>query len=158
LREDAVVVADAVTRRGVAERGERIEKACRQAAQAAVAEPRILLLGSNVFEIVPERLQRLAHLVHEPVVERGERIDQAAPEQELHREVADALDACARDAIERGDPALGELLAHCNRQRVVEIATRRALHRLTERTMQAIDDRLAHAAGLERDGTSDGRQ
>ena len=54
LREDAVVVANAVARRGVTERRERIEKARGEAAKTAVAEPRIFFLGGDPVEIVAE--------------------------------------------------------------------------------------------------------
>ncbi len=69
LREDAVVVADAVTGRGIAERRERIEEAGCEAAEAAVAEPGIFFLGSDAIEIVAERLDGFAHFFEHAILE-----------------------------------------------------------------------------------------
>ena len=150
LREDAVVVADAVAGRRITERRERIEKARGEPAETAVAEPGIFFLGGDAIEILAERLDRLAHLFQQAVLERGQRVDETAAEQELHREITDALHARAFHASAGCDPALGELFADCDRQRVVDVAARGAGERLAERALQSIDDRVADRAGTQR--------
>ena len=149
LREDAVVVADAVAGRGIAERRERIEEARSEPAQAAVAETGIFFFGGDAIQIVAERLERLAHFFEHAVLERRKRIDETAPEQELHRQVADALHARARHARAGCDPALRELFANGDRERVVDVAPRGAGERFAERTLQPIDDGVAHRAGAQ---------
>ena len=57
LVEDAELVADAVAERGDLERRERIDEACRQAPEAAVAQSGLLLLAQQLLEIEAE----LAH-------------------------------------------------------------------------------------------------
>src|SRR5690606_10631808 len=128
LREDAVVVAYAVTRRGIAERCQGVEETSSETAEAAVAETRVFLLRCDLIEIVTERLQRLAYLLQQSVVERRKGVDEAAPEQELHRQVADAFHARTRDAVRGRDPTLRELFANRDRERVVKVATGRARH------------------------------
>jgi hypothetical protein len=150
LREDAVVIADAIAGRRIAKRCERIEEARGEPAEAAVAEPRILFLGGDALEVVAERLDRLAHFFEQAVLERGQRVDETAAEQELHRQVTHALHARALYASAGRDPALAELLADGDRQCVVDVAPCRAGERLAERALQAIDDRVADGAGTQR--------
>src|SRR5690606_15727803 len=120
-----------------------VEKAGCETPETAIAEAGIFFLRGNLIEIVAERLQRLAYFFQQSIVERGKRIDETATEQELHRQVADALDVCARDAIGRRDPALCKLFTNRNRERVVEVAARRSRHGLAERALQSIDNRIA---------------
>ena len=107
LREHAVLVADAVAERRQAERGHRIQKARRQPAQAAVAQGGVGLLLLDVFQPLRLRLQRGGGGALQP--QRGQRIAQRAPHQELHRQVIHAP-AAALLAL-RGHPALRQLLA-----------------------------------------------
>src|SRR5580698_1588147 len=58
LGEYSVVVADPVADRRVAQRRHRIQEARGEAAQAAVAEARIGLLGLDIFEVVSHLLER----------------------------------------------------------------------------------------------------
>ncbi len=60
LREDAVVVTNAVAGRGIAERRERIEEARGEPTEAAVAEPGIFFLGGDAIEVVAERLDSVS--------------------------------------------------------------------------------------------------
>ncbi len=98
LREDAVVVADAIADGRILQRRERIEKAGREAAKAAVAESRIVFFLRDALEVVAELGQRFARFLHQVAVEAGEPVDQRAAEQVFDRQVTDALDACLRDA------------------------------------------------------------
>src|SRR5690606_39638050 len=123
-REDAVVVTDAVAGGCIPQRGERSEEASGQTAEAAIAEPRIFFFGRHVLDLVAERAHGLAHIIEQAVLEGGERIDQAAPEQELHRQIAHAIDASARRTIARRYPALDVLIAHSHRQRAEDAMTR----------------------------------
>src|SRR5262245_29679797 len=63
LREDAVVVANAVAGRRIAQGRQRIEEAGREASEAAVAQSRILFLGRDLLEFVTERTQRDSHFI-----------------------------------------------------------------------------------------------
>ena len=157
LHENAVVVANTVARRGIAERRERIQKARCEATQTAVAESRILFFRRDVFEVVSERRKRLAHLIDQAIVERRQRIDQAASEQKLHRQITDTFDMRLRNAGARRNPPLRELLAHGNRQRIVEIATCSRSNRLAERALEPIDDGIANRAGTKSDGGGERR-
>ena len=88
LREHAVLVADAVAERRQPERGHRVEKACRQPAEAAVAERSVGFVLGNVFQLAGVRAHRFARVAVQ--VERRQRVAQAAPHQELHRQVVHA--------------------------------------------------------------------
>jgi hypothetical protein len=57
LRENAELVADAIADGGNLERRQRIEVARRQATEATVAEPRLVLLIEQHVEIEPEFLK-----------------------------------------------------------------------------------------------------
>jgi hypothetical protein len=59
LVEDAVVVAEAVTVRGVTEGGQRIQEARRQTTQPAVAQARVPLRLAEVLETVAQLAERL---------------------------------------------------------------------------------------------------
>ena len=109
LGEHAVFVADAVAERGQVQRGHRIEEAGGQPAEAAVAQGGVELLLLDVLEAACMGLHAGRRLLAQ--TERVERIAQAAPDEELHRQVVHA--ACPGAALGglRLDPALGELLA-----------------------------------------------
>ncbi len=156
LGEDAVVVANAISGRRVAKRRERIEKAGGEPAETAVAKSGVFFFGRDPVEIVTEGLQRLANFLHQAVIERGQRIDEAAAQQKLHREIADAFHARSRHAIAGRDPAFGEFLADGECERVVDVAAGCGAARLAERSLQSIDDGVAHRAGAQGDGGADG--
>ncbi len=150
LREDAVVIANAITGGRIAERGERIEKAGGETTETAVAQTGIFFLGGDVIQVVTERLDGLAHFGEQLVLERGQRIDEAATEQELHRQIADPLHASARHPLTGGDPPLGKFFTNGDGQRVVDVAAGRVLGRLAEHPLEAIDDRLTDGAEAQR--------
>ena len=156
LREDAVVVADAVADRRKLQRREGIEKARGQATQAAVAESGIDLFLRDAIEVVAQFGQRFARFLHEVAVEARKRIDQRAAEQVFDGQVTDALHASLRHAALRGEPARGEVFAHRERQRVVDVALRGGIGILAEGTGQAVEQDGTQRAGLQRDSTEQG--
>lgn len=93
LLEDAVVVADAVARRGDVLRGERVQVARRESPQSAVAQGSVLLLSltplfihhfsEDVFHGIPEIEQRLLVPVLDSQVDQ--RVLQRSSHQELQR-------------------------------------------------------------------------
>ena len=87
LVEDAELVADAVADRRDRERRERVHVAGGEPAEAAVAEARLLLLGQDPVEVVPELGHRLPRLGLDAEVQQVVR--EVGPEQELGRQVAD---------------------------------------------------------------------
>ena len=56
-----------------------------------------------------------------------------------------------RHAALRGKPAQGQLLAHRERQRIVDVARRGRVRILAERAGEAIQQRRVQRAGLQRD-------
>lgn len=93
LLEDAVVVADAVARRGDVLRGERVQVARRESSQSAVAQGSVLLLlltplfihhfSEDVFHGISEIEQRLLVPVLDSQVDQ--RVLQRSSHQELQR-------------------------------------------------------------------------
>lgn len=93
LLEDAVVVADAVARRGDVLRGERVQVARRESSQSAVAQGSVLLLpltplfihhfSEDVLHGIPEIEQRLLVPVLNSQVDQ--RVLQRSSHQELQR-------------------------------------------------------------------------
>lgn len=93
LLEDAVVVADAVARRGDVLRGERVQVARRESPQSAVAQGSVLLLSltplfihhfsEDVLHGIPEIEQRLLVPVLDSQVDQ--RVLQRSSHQELQR-------------------------------------------------------------------------
>ena len=81
LLEDAELVADAVAQRRHLERRQRIDEAGREAAEAAVAQARLVLLGQQLLEIQPE----LGHRGARGVVDAE--IDEVVAEVRAHQEL-----------------------------------------------------------------------
>ena len=89
LPEDAVFVAQAVADGRVLQRGEGVDEAGGQPAEAAVAQPGVRLLLDQLLEVP-------AFLLHGPPHERlrgqvHHVVPQRPPQQKLHRQVVDAL-------------------------------------------------------------------
>ena len=81
LAKDAELVAQTVADHGHSERGERVEKACGQPAQAAVAEARLRLFVGDWLEIEPEGAECLFGLGGQAEVQ--EIVFEMRPEQVL---------------------------------------------------------------------------
>ena len=89
LLEQAIFVIDAVAEAGHAERGQRLQKASRQSAQAAVAETGIILAIEHFVEADAKAGKHLAAHVLDAQVRQV--VAQRAPHQEFHREVVELL-------------------------------------------------------------------
>ena len=144
LLENTELVADAVTHCRDLQRCHRVEEACGQASQAAVAQSRLLLLLQQVVEVQPQFRDRLLDLMVDAQVDQI--VAQVWPDQELSRQVGHRAGALL--GVLRGctDPALQEAVAHDIRQRQVVVALGRkggelALHVekvIEERTLQGL--------------------
>ena len=115
LREDAVVVADAVPGGGELQRRQRIEKTGRETPETTIAEAWIDFELHHRFEVVAHALDGGPRLLDELGIETRERIDQRAAGQEFHRQVTKALDARARDTALSRKPTRGQFLVHAQR-------------------------------------------
>jgi hypothetical protein len=113
LAEHAVFIADAVAHARHAERGHRVEKAGREPAEAAVAQRRVGLALGQRRHVDAEVGERIAHRVVQ--VDRQQRIGEGAPDQELHREVVNALQVLRIVGARGRHPALDQLVAHRHR-------------------------------------------
>ncbi len=117
LVEDAELVADAVANSRNPQRGQRIQVASGQAAEAAVAQTRLLLACQQDIEVLPERAHRLARRLLE--IEIEEVVAQMRAEQEFRRKIAGDLTVL----IEAGQRGAGPTLLHpitdSQRQRAV---------------------------------------
>ena len=109
LPENAVLVAQAVADGRVLERGERVDEAGREPAQAAVAESCIGLFLDHRIEIPSLLLQRTLNQrfrgeIHHVVAQR-------AAEQILQGEVVDALGVRVLPRLTGGNPAVRDQVA-----------------------------------------------
>ncbi len=91
LPEDAVLIAQGIPRGGVAERGEGIHEARRQAAQAAVAEAGVRLFLIQRVQLQAHAGEGLAVGVLQPQVVQA--VFERAPHEELHAQVINLLGA-----------------------------------------------------------------
>ena len=91
LREHAVAISQPVAERRQTERGEGVEKARCQAPETAIAQRSVRLALDDVFHRLAGPFGRLAQRLRQ--LERGHRVGQRAPHQELHRQVVHALGA-----------------------------------------------------------------
>ena len=110
LFEHAVVVADAVTEPGQAERGHRVEKTGGKPAQAAIAEGGIMFKVDQLVEIDVHLGQRLLYILVN--IERQQCIGKRAPDQKLHRQVIHPLDVLLVLGAGGFHPALHQPIAH----------------------------------------------
>ena len=151
LRENAVVVADAVTHRRVVQSRQRIQEARRQAAQTAIPQSRVDLLSRDVLELVTHGAQHAARLVHQIAFQAGQGVEQRAAGQIFDREIAHPFHMRVRHTPLGGQPAQREFLAHRKRQRIVDIARRRRVGILAEGSGETVQQRRLQRAGLQGD-------
>ena len=118
LAEDAVLVAQRVAHCRVALRGEAVEEACREAAEAAVAEAGVRLLLIECVELRTHIGERLAEVFLKAEVE--EVVFQGAPEQELHAEVVDLLCVALFRVADEFVSAAHQKIAHNKGGRLVK--------------------------------------
>ena len=111
LLEDAVLVLNAITECRHAQRGERIDEAGGQTAEATVAEARLVLGVDDVLHGEAEFLDRGVELLGQTGVEQ--RVAQLLAHQEFCGQVADCL-GVAVDHVGLGlEPGIHEVAAHC---------------------------------------------
>ena len=84
-------------------------------------------------------------------VQAGQGIQQRAARKIFDREIAHALHVGVRHAALRGQPAQRQLLAHRERQCIVNIPRRRRVRILAESPGEAIEQRRVQRAGLQSD-------
>jgi hypothetical protein len=89
LTEHPVLVAEPVAHRGQLERRHRVEEAGREASQPSIPEPGVGLLLQQGEPVEPPFLGDAGDVSVQQEV--GEVVGQRAPDQELQREVVDAL-------------------------------------------------------------------
>ena len=108
LLEEAVLVAHAVAEAQDALGGHGVEEARGEAAQATVAQARVLLLGDKLVEVDAHGLEPLGHDVADAVVEQVA-VEQRA-NKELEREVIDLLELAPLVLrVAAGEPLVGLL-------------------------------------------------
>ena len=138
LREDSIVITNAVAHSRVMQCGQGIQEARRQTAQTAVTQARIDLLRRNVLEFMAQLTQRGSRFLHQAAFQAGQCVHQRAPRKIFHGEIAHPLHVRVRHPALRGQPAQCQLLAHRQRQGVVDIPRRRRLHGFPERPVEPI--------------------
>ena len=104
-----MVVTDAVTVRGHAERGHAFHEAGGKSAQAAVAQRRVRLERTQAVEVDLQSAQRRARRLGD--AEIAERVEEEPPDQELERKVVDPLAAVAIRSPRGVDPAVDDMVA-----------------------------------------------
>jgi len=148
LLEHPVLVADPVAVRGQPQRGHRVQVAGGQPTQAAVAQPGVGLAALQLLQVVPQLLQRLGGGVVDAQVQQ--RVPQRPPDQELERQVVDALGVLLEVARVGVGPLLGQPVAHRPRGAEVHVAPGggRAVARqgVREVVLDAVLERV-HASG-----------
>ena len=145
LIEDAELVADAVADGRALEGGQRVEIACRQPSQAAVAQAGLLLATQHLVDVLPKRRQRLTGRVLDAEV------DQVAaklrPHQKFGREVAGNLPAQVERSLCGRDPVVLHAVAHGQRKCPVVMLWFQRGRRPADRVAQVVDDSASQRVG-----------
>jgi len=129
LAEDAVVVTDPIAVRRNRQRCHAFHEARRKPPEAAVAECRIGLQAADALEVHAELVERRDGSRGEPQI--GQRVEEHAADEELEREVIDALAAVAIRAARGLAPAIDDVIARGERdgEEPVVVACVRGLFR-----------------------------
>jgi hypothetical protein len=138
LPEDPVVVADAVAVGRHLQRRHALHEAGGEAAEAAVAQAGIGLEGAELLEIDAQLLERLTRDLGEPEVPEG--VHQLPPDEELEREVVDALRPLAIGPAGRLHPVARDLVARRERGGDVPVAVARVRGVLADGVEQLVHD------------------
>ena len=154
LREDPVIVADAVADGGVLQGRKRIEKTGRQPPEAAVAESGIDFLRGNIVEVITHALQGGTRLVHEIPIQAVQGIQERAARQVLDRQIANPLDVGVRDAALGGQPAHHQLFVHGERQGIVYVPMSSLIGRLAQRAREPVEQSRLHRTGAQSGASS----
>ena len=137
LVEDAEFIADSVADGGNPERGQGIEETGRQPPEAAVAEPRLLLVVEEGFQVETELGDRLLHLPGDAEVEQG--VPQVGAGEEFGGEVGDDL-GLAPAGRDGPDPVFEQPVPHRVGQGRVPVVGRGMGGRPALHVVQVFDD------------------
>ena len=151
LLEQPILIANraAVSREAVCR--QRVDEACRETTETAVAEPRVRLCLVGIREVQLEILQDiLQRLLDAEIDEVG---FQQATEQELDGEVVDLLLLALPVLLVRLDPIIRDGLLGSRRDRLVDFDLRQFLylaakHNMCSRDKAALQDFLHRFKGL----------
>jgi hypothetical protein len=139
LAEQAEIVADAVADRGDRQRRHALHEARRKPPEAAIAEGCIRLAFAQVRQIDAEIAERgLEHRQQPHIVQC---VGEQAADQELEREIVDALGAGIVALLLRRQPVMHDAVAQRQRRRLVPIAPRRHAGVLADREAELGEDR-----------------
>src|SRR5690606_37377668 len=145
LAKPAVLIAYAIAYYGQAQRGAAVEKAGGEAAQAAVAEARVVLGLGDLFEQQAEVVHRAGGGVRDAEVEYG--VVEGAAHQKFHRQIIGLPAAVFLAGVARALPALHQSIAHGQRQCLKRVVRRLAVF-VTPQGMTEIAPEIAGNAGL----------
>ena len=157
LAEDAVVVADPVAVRRDLQRRHALHEARGEPTEAAVAQRRVGLELAQPVEVDAELGQSLPRRCREAEV--PQRVEQQAADQELEREVVDALAAVAIGPPRRVHPAVDEIVAGREAGGDQPVVFERVPLVLAHRVLQLLDYdglELGHIGGARRGEIADG--
>ena len=148
LLEDAVLVLDAVTESGHAERGEGVDEAGGETAQATVAERGLIFGVDDVLRLESEAFHSLIELVEHAGVEQ--RVAQLLADQELGAQVADGLGAAVDHILLGLEPSVLQIVADDERRRDIHVRRRCLLRGHALRVLQLFADAICELGGRNR--------
>ena len=138
LTEDAVAVLDAIAERRHTQRGERIDEARSQTAEATIAQTRLVLGVGHLLRVETEFLHRGFELLGQARVQQ--RVAQLLAHQELRGQVANGLGVAVDHVLLGLHPGIHQVLAHGGRRRDVHIRRLCLLRRDALRVLKLITD------------------
>ena len=119
LAEQAIFIANGAAHGRQLKRGQAVHKARGQTPQAAVAQARFRLLADDMAPVDAQLHQRVAHIFHRAQID-GVAVH-AAPGQEFHRQVIQALAHIGFIAFARGHPLFHDLIADGRSHGVIDL-------------------------------------
>ncbi|CPZ67689.1 Uncharacterised protein [Mycobacteroides abscessus] len=147
LVEDPVLIADAVTDRRAIQGGQRVQVARCQASEPTVAQPRLLLAGEYLVDVLTQRGQGVASLLFDLQVQQV--VAQLGTHQELGRQVHRHLAAQVQIGLHAGDPALLHAIPDRQGQRAVVVRGCQHARRAPNRVPQMVDDGSLQSVGIQ---------
>ncbi len=138
LTEEAVDITDAVAIGRHFDRCHAFHETGREAPEAAVAESSIRLEAGDHVDIDAQGGERIAHLLHQAHVRDG--IAHQAADQELKRQVVNALVACRVDLARRLHPFVNNAVANDEDSRRQPVMRLGNFCILADAVSQAFDD------------------
>ena len=134
LAEEAIVVANAVAVRGDGQRRHAVHETGGEPTEAAIAERGVRLDSAQIRKIDAKLIERFAHWLSD--AEIGQGVEQQAADQELEREVIDALAPIDVDGVQGFEPAPDDDVAGGERDRQKPVARGRELRNLADGVSQ----------------------